>query len=123
MRNTTKAIAIILIFILTIGSCQKETIKPAKIDLGVKSTNMKFNSPAVQIGEIAVFTVSVTPGSKYSIQITDINGDVKLTKGILADNYNESISLDVSKISVGAYDLIFIDVQGNEIKQPLIIKQ
>lgn len=122
MKNTTKALIIILSFVVTIESCRKSDIQPAKIDLGIKSTTMKFNSTTTQVGENAVFTVSVTPGSKYAIQITDINGDIKLSKGLTADESIETIYLDVNKITSGAYDLIFIDTQGNEIKQPLIIK-
>lgn len=123
MKNTTKALIIIFSIILTIGSCRKTDYVPApKIDLGTKSTNMKFNSPVTQIGENAVFTVSVTPGSKYSFQVVDINGDVKLTKGLTADESTEAITLDINKINSGAYDVIFIDTQGNEVKQPLIVK-
>lgn len=124
MKKTTKAILIIGAFILTIGSCQKETsVKPAKIDFGTKSTSMNFASQIMLVNtNVYAFDVYTTPGAKYSIQVTDIKGDVVLSQGLSADEEKETITVNMGKYPKGVYDLIFMDIQGNEIKQPLIIK-
>jgi len=122
MKNTTKALIIIVSFILTIGSCRKSDYVPApKMDLGKVSTSMSFTSKPTTENNYT-FSVNVTPGSKYSAQITDFKGDVLFSQGLNADEPTETIKLDVEKISKGQYDLIFIDTKGDEIKQPLIIK-
>lgn len=122
MKNTTKALIIIVSFILTIGSCRKSDYVPTpKMDLGKVSTSMNFASKPTTENKYT-FSVNVTPGSKYSIQITDFKGDVLSSQGLNADETTETIKLDVEKISKGQYDLIFIDTKGDEIKQPLIIK-
>lgn len=125
MKNTTKALIIIISFIITIGSCQKPDYTPTpKIDMGVKSTAMNFVSLPVldNTTNFYTFKVSVTPGSKYSFQINDIDGDVVTSQGLVADENIESVTMDVSKVNSGIYDLIFIDVNGNELKHPIIIK-
>ena len=67
-------------------------------------------------------SVNVTPGSKYSVQITNIEGDVLSSQGLNADEKLEVVKLNTSKINSGVYDLIFMDVEGNELKYPIIIK-
>lgn len=122
MKNTTKALIIIMSFILTIGSCRKSDYVPTpKMDLGKVSTSMSFASKPTVENNYTV-SVNVTPGSKYSVQITDIKGDVLSSQGLNADEAKETVKLDVDKIKSGMYDLIFIDTKGDEIKQPLIIK-
>ena len=122
MKNTTKALIIIFGIILTIGSCRKTDYIPApKIDLGKVSTTMSFTSVPTKENNYS-FGVNVTPGSKYSVQITDIKGDVLYSQGVNADEPVEIVKLDIEKISRGQYELIFIDTKGQEIKQILIIK-
>ena len=122
MKNTTKALIIIFGIILTIGSCRKTDYIPApKIDLGKVSTTMSFTSVPTKENNYS-FGVNVTPGSKYSVQITDIKGDVLYSQGVNADEPVEIVKLDTEKISRGQYELIFIDTKGQEIKQILIIK-
>ena len=121
-----KILFVLAAITLTIGSCRKSDyvpqIIPTAIDLGNKSTTMNFKSETVQLNNTVSFDVAVTKGSKYSIQITDFKGDVVLTQGLNADDVTEKVTLNIDKIAVGAYDLIFIDTEGNEIKKPLIIK-
>jgi hypothetical protein len=121
-----KILFVLAAITLTIGSCRKSDyvpqIKPTSIDLGNKSTAMNFKSETVQLNNTVSFDVAVTQGSKYSFQIVDFKGDVVLTEGLNADNTTEKVTLNIDKITPGAYDLIFIDIQGNELKKPLIIK-
>ena len=122
MKRST--IIILSAIILTVAGCRKsEVMAPApKIELGKVSTNMNFNSEAIQSSNKISFSVAVTPGSKYSFQITDFKGDVVKSQGLIADETLENVEISLDKVNVGAYDLIFIDTQGNEIKKPLIIK-
>ena len=123
MKNTTKALIIIGSIILTIGSCQKENIKPVKIDLGKESTEMNFTSqPILNNTNIYSFSVNTTIGAKYSVQVVNIDGEVVETQGLTSDEKIETVNVDVKNKSKGVYDLIFIDTKGNEIKQPLIVK-
>ena len=121
-----KILFVLTAITLTIGSCRKSDyvpqIIPTAIDLGNKSTTMNFKSETVQLNNTVSFDVAVTEGSKYSFQIVDFKGDVVLTQGLNADDATEKVTLNIDKIAVGAYDLIFIDTEGNEIKKPLIIK-
>jgi hypothetical protein len=121
-----KILFVLAAITLTIGSCRKSDyvpqIKSTAIDLGNKSTAMNFKTETVQLNNTVSFDVAVTEGSKYSFQIVDFKGDIVLTEGLNADNATEKVTLNIDKIAPGAYDLIFIDIQGNEIKKPLIIK-
>lgn len=122
MKNTTKALIIIVSFILTIGSCRKSDYVPTpKMNLGKVSTSMNFASKPTTENKYT-FSVNVTPGSKYSVQITDIKGDVLSSQGLNADEELETIKLNIDKINPGMYDLIFIDTKGNELKYPIVIK-
>lgn len=122
MKNTTKALIIIFSIILTIGSCRKTDYVPApKIDLGKVSTTMGLISkPAVENNY--TLRANVTPGSKYSFQITNLKGDVIKSQGLTADQEIETVTLDINKVPSGVYDLIFIDTKGNELKYPIVIK-
>lgn len=123
MKKTTKALIIIGSIILTIGSCQKENIQKVKIDMGKESTQMNFTSPAYLTNtNNYTFSVNTTIGAKYSVQVVNLNGEVILSQGLTSDQSIETISVDLKDKPKGVYDLIFIDIKGNEIKQPLIIK-
>jgi hypothetical protein len=113
---------VIFALILMIGSCKKVDIVPTpKLDLGKVSTTMSFTSTPT-LENNYTFGVNVTPGSKYSIQISDFNGDVVSSQGLTADQQIETIKLDIEKINKGQYYLIFINTKGEELKQILIIK-
>lgn len=119
MKKITIAIFALIIII---GSCRKSDYVPApKLDLGKVSTTMSFTSKPTVENNYS-FGVNVTPGSKYSVQVTDIKGDVIHSQGVNADEPIELIKLDTEKINKGQYELIFIDTKGQEIKQILIIK-
>jgi hypothetical protein len=124
MKHINKILIIIGIIVLTTGSCKKQhnDIKIPNIKIGNNTSQMEYKSEITQINKTINFKVAVNPSSKYSFQISDIRGEVLYNKGLTAYNTIEDITLDISKIESGAYDLIFIDVNGKEIKKPLIIK-
>ena len=108
---------------LLIPSCRKEeslNIKP--IDFGKTSTDMRFITNSVNNNNNAVVTVGVTPGSKYSVQITDIAGETVASKGLIADEVVEIVTLDTKDLRTGLYDVVVIDIKRKEIKQPINIK-
>ena len=112
-----------LVIALMIPSCRKEdslNIKP--INLGKTSYEMRFVTSSVTNNNSAVITLGVTPGSKYSVQITDIAGEAVASKGLIADEMVEIVTIDVKNVTNGIYDVIVIDTKGKEIKQPINIK-
>ena len=121
-----KIILVLAVITLTIGSCRKSdvvpTIKPAIIDLGKHSESMSYNDiPKLNNGTL-VINLNVTPGSKYSVQLNNFNGEEVITKGLNADATNEIVTLDVTKLTPGFYDVSILDINGGEIKSPIIIK-
>ncbi len=103
-----KIIFILAVITLCIGSCRKTnvvpTVKPSIIDLGKHSDSMSYNDiPRLNNGTLSI-NLNVTSGSKYSVQITDINGDEVASKGLVADAATELVTLDVSKLTPGFYD-------------------
>jgi hypothetical protein len=120
-----KIIFVLAVITLSIGSCKKTdvvpTIKPSIIDLGKHSDSMSYNDiPKLNNGTLSI-NLNVTPGSKYSVQVTDINGDEVASKGLVADATTELVKLDVSKLTPGFYDITVLDIAGGEIKSPIII--
>ena len=121
-----KIILVLAVITLTIGSCRKSdvvpTIKPAIIDLGKHSESMSYNDIPKLNNGILVINLNVTPGSKYSVQLNNFNGEEVITKGLNADATNEIVTLDVTKLTPGFYDVSILDINGGEIKSPIIIK-
>ena len=120
-----KILVLVLVSIMiSANGCRKTYLEPAPIPiiLGNKSTTMNIVSQPIVIGSNLELSVNVTPGSKYSFQVTNLKGDVLVTRGLVSTTTTEKILINIEKLSVGAYDLLFIDTDGNEIKSPIIIK-
>lgn len=119
-----KIIFLLAIITLTIGSCQKQDVKIAKpsiIDLGTHSKSMSYATIPLLNNGVLTINVNVTPGSKYSFQLTDIGGNEIVSKGLVADAMTETVTLDVSKVPAGFYDVNVLNVNGEEIKSPILI--
>ena len=120
-----KILTLVLIGIMiSANGCRKTYLEPAPapIVLGNKSTTMNIVSQPIVVGSNLELSVNVTPGSKYSFQIINIKGDVLVTKGLTSVTDIEKILINIENIPTGAYDLLFINTDGNEIKNPIIIK-
>lgn len=124
MKELRVLIGIYLLLILLVIACTKIAPgpMPVVIDLGKESAAVKFVSAPVVNNGTVTFSLQTTIGAKYSVQVVDIRGDVKVKQGILADSDLEVITLPLDKVDIGAYDLIILDVKGAEIKQPIIKK-
>lgn len=114
---------LLLIATLYLNSCRKIK-QPVVIDLGVKaeSTVIKSIQPAITSGKTTA-TFLVTPGSKYSIQIVDMRGEVKSVKSFVADNELVIKELNYSELEKGDYSIVLLDINGKEQKSSLTIKK
>lgn len=113
----------LLAAVLYLNSCRKIE-QPVVIDLGVKakSTIIKSVQPAITSGKTTA-TFLVTPGSKYSIQVVDLKGDVKSVTSFVADNELVIKELNYSELERGDYSIILLDINGKEQKSSLTIKK
>ena len=102
------------LFIIT--GCTKVQSVP-RIDLGIASQQTTINSvnPPMSTGKITV-DMSVTPGAKYSVQLTDMKGEVKYSSGFTADNTVVIKQYNYSDIKSGDYYVVLVDIKGTEIK-------
>jgi hypothetical protein len=110
-------------FGLLLFSCTKIDVpQPQSIDLGVKSTGASIKS-IVQSGNIITANFQTTIGAKYSIQVIPFGKDEPVKKeGFMANDTLTKKVLNLSDLPKRNYDLIFIDISGNEVKYPIIIK-
>jgi len=124
MKELRVLFGVYITIIVLLIACTKhvEIVTPTPLDFGRQSTGMNFTSfPTTSNGSVT-FSVQVTPGSKYSVQITNISGDIKVKQGLLAKDTIEKVTVPLDKIGTGMYDVVVMDIQGNEIKQPIIKK-
>jgi PBP1b-binding outer membrane lipoprotein LpoB len=121
-----KTILLIAIIVLVIGSCRKSdyvpTIKQEKIDLGNKSTSTAIKS-IIQTDNTVVAQFETTAGAKYAVQIIPFGSEEPVKKDAFTATDDVTIkTYDLSTLPKKDYDLLFIDVDGKEVKFPLIIK-
>lgn len=124
MKETNKLLAIYLMImgIFVIYSCNKELEEPVRINFGVlpMSTNIKSFT---QNGNIVVVDFETTIGAKYSTLIIPFGKEEPVRKeGFTATEEITRKVFDLRELPKQDYDLIFIDINGNEIKHPIIIK-
>jgi len=116
-----KKVTLILVLFLT--ACTKIIPTPQQvIDLGVKSTTTSIKS-INQSGNIVTAMFRTTPDAKYSVQIIPFGSDQPIVKeGFTASQEITQKVYNLSSLPKRDYDLIFIDVSGEEAKFPIIIK-
>jgi hypothetical protein len=125
MKETNKILGIYLLFILifVIYSCTKiELEDPTPINLGVQSTSTSIKS-ITQNGNIVTAEFATTVGAKYSVLIIPFGKDEPVKKeGFTATEEVTKKVFDLKQLAKQDYDLIFIDINGKEVKHPIIIK-
>jgi hypothetical protein len=125
MKETNKILGIYLLFILifVIYSCTKiELEEPTPINLGVQSTSTNIKS-ITQTGNIVTAEFATTVGAKYSVLIVPFGKDEPVKKeGFTATEEVTKKVFDLKQLAKQDYDLIFIDINGKEVKHPIIIK-
>lgn len=94
------------------------------VSMGVKSmsTVIANISEKVTSGKVTI-TMTITPGAMYSLQLTDIQGNIINTTGFTANTITLVKLLDYTAVPVGTYDLNLMDTSGNSNKIPVIIQR
>jgi hypothetical protein len=125
MKETNKILGIYLSFILifVVYSCTKiELEEPTPINLGVQSMSTSIKS-IIQSGNIVTAEFETTIGAKYSVLIVPFGKEEPVKKeGFTAINEVTKKVFDLKQLAKQDYDLIFIDINGKEVKHPIIIK-
>ena len=121
-----KTILIIAVIILTISSCKKTevipNVSPQKIDLGTKSVSTSIKS-ITQKNNNVIAEFETTVGAKYAVQIVPFGSEEPIKKdSFTATETITTKTYDLSDLVKSDYDLIFIDVNGKEVKFPLVVK-
>lgn len=114
----------ILISVLFLSACTKVATPPmpVSIDLGVKATSTGIKS-ITQSGNLVTAEFETTPGAKYSVQFVAFGSDQPSKKdGFTATEVITKKVYSLSDLTKKDYDLIFIDIDGKEVKHPIIIK-
>jgi hypothetical protein len=112
-----------LMMVMFLAACTKVDVpSPQVIDLGVTSQSTSIKS-ILQSGNVVTAEFETTVGSKYSVQIVPFGSEepVKNYSFTATDNATTK-TYDLSGLVRSDYDLIFIDVDGKEVKYPLVIK-
>jgi hypothetical protein len=125
MKETNKLLSLylLLILIFVVYSCTKiELEEPTPINLGVQSTSTSIKS-ITQSGNIVTAEFATTVGAKYSVLIVPFGKEDPVKKeGFTATEEVTKKVFDLKQLAKQDYDLIFIDINGKEVKHPIIIK-
>ena len=121
---------VVLLSTLFIMSCSVDNHPTAPqvivgdVSMGVKSmsTVIANISEKVTSGKVTI-TMTITPGAMYSLQLTDIQGNIINTTGFTANTITLVKLLDYTAVPVGTYDLNLMDTSGNINKIPVIIQR
>lgn len=128
MKNKDFA-ALILSMLLLIGvliyitGCTKiEVQPPVVIDLGKKSESTAIKQISI-VENIVSAKFQTTSGAKYSVHVVPFGSDEPVMKdGFTASDSITSKIYNLKALPKKDYDVIFMDVQGKEIKYPITIK-
>lgn len=104
------------------GCTKLDAPRPLVIDMGVKSASTSIKSIS-QNGNTVSADFQTTVGAKYSVQIVPFGATEPVKKeGFTANDTLTKKVLNLSDLPKKNYDLIFMDISGNEVKYPIIIK-
>lgn len=118
-----KSLIVLSTILLLLGGCTKPEFEEyGPVDLGTTPTSTSIKS-MVQKGNVITATFETTIGAKYSIQIIPFGQETPVKKeGFTATDVTTQKVIDLSGLDKKDYDLIFIDVNGNEAKYPIVVK-
>jgi hypothetical protein len=117
------AMLVLICILLYITGCTKiEVQPPVVIDLGKKSESTAIKQISI-VENIISAKFQTTAGAKYSVQVVPFGSDEPVMKdGFTATDSITSKIYNLKALAKKDYDVIFIDVQGKEIKYPITIK-
>lgn len=125
MKEITKIFSIYLfiIFIFIVYACTKiEIEEPTPINLGVQSMSTTIKT-ITQVSNVVTVEFETTVGAKYSVLIVPFGKEEPVKKeGFTATEEVTKKVFDLKQLPKQDYDLIFIDINGKEVKHPIIIK-
>jgi hypothetical protein len=99
-----------------------ELPEPNPVNLGAFSLSTKIKS-INQSGNTVTAEFNTTVGAKYSVQIVPFGKDEPIKKeGFTATDSITKKVYNLTGLAKQDYDLIFMDVNGKEVKYPIIIK-
>jgi hypothetical protein len=123
MNKLEKLLNLGFLLTLVVASCRKiEPVPFQVIDLGKQSTSTSIKS-IVQNGTTVTAEFVTTPGAKYSVQIIPFGSEEPAKKeGFTAKDTLTIKSYSLVDLPKKDYDFIFIDIAGNQVKYPILIK-
>ena len=111
-----------LIFIcILFASCKKIDYAPAPAPQLINKGKIAL-SPNPTAGKVTLL-INVEPNVKYNLSVQNLNN--KVIKSLSLNSVNSVVKReeDFSSLENGIYDLILINIKGNETRIPLIIKK
>jgi hypothetical protein len=123
MKKTLLFLSILLCFTT---ACKKkvEFINTQTINLGSTPSSTIINSvtPTISNGANVSVGMTLTEGSKYSLQVFDINNKNVASFGFTATSSLYTKTLDLSNLKSNDYSIVLIDIDGNQSKANIVIR-
>lgn len=110
----------IIFLCILFASCKKIDYAPA-MPQPVPTSSKIALWPVPTTGKVTML-INVEPNVKYNITVQSFNGKIIKSLGLTSVNSVVEKVEDFSSLENGIYDLILIDIKGNEARTPLIIK-
>lgn len=104
---------------ILLASCKKIDYAPAPQQPAIAGKIALWPIPTA--GKVNML-INVEPNVKYNITVQSFNGKIVKSLGLTSVNSQIERVEDFSSLENGIYDLILIDIKGNETRTPLIIK-
>jgi hypothetical protein len=109
----------IIFLCVLLASCKKIDYAPPAPQISASGKLALWPIPTT--GKVNML-INVEPNIKYNITIQSFNGKIVKSLGLSSVNSQIERVEDFSSLENGIYDLILIDIKGNEVRTPLIIK-
>ena len=117
-----KKLILISIIIISLTSCKHfDSPIDTPINLGIPSATTAINKITQNDNSLTI-QFGTTTGSKYSLQVIGFGQTIpSIVDGFTADNSIVIKKYDLSNLSKINYDIVFIDINGHEIKIPIVV--
>jgi hypothetical protein len=116
-----KRISIITCFVLLVVSCKKIQYYPEQQARTPEKQGYVNVFPVPTNGPITM-SFNLQPSIKYNVTIKDMSGKVYKSYGISSIDGLLIKQDNLTGLSIGTYDLILMNINGQETRTPLIIK-
>jgi hypothetical protein len=121
MKNKLIILGLTLLLVLGCTNYEQEVITP-QIDLGIKSTSTAIKS-VILTQHTVTMEFSTTPGAKYSVQMVPFGAEQPYNKDkFTATSATTTRVYNLTEFPKNSYDFIFMDIDGKEVKFPIVVK-